>query len=67
MTDVTPKVVGEADQHPTGEGSDVQAIVILDSPDMPFQGQLAPETAFSMDFGEVSPTHAEVQEDIPSK
>ena len=66
-TDVTPNVVGEADQHPTGEGSDVQAIVILDSPDMPFQGQLAPETAFSMDFGEVYPTHAEVQEDIPSK
>ena len=23
VTDVTPEVVGEADQHPTGEGSNV--------------------------------------------
>ena len=34
---------------------------------MPFHGQLAPETAFLMDLGEVSPTHVEVQEDIPSE
>ena len=28
--DATPEVVGEADQHSTGEGSDVQAIVVSD-------------------------------------
>ena len=31
-TDTTLEVVGEASQHPTDEGSDVQAIVISDSP-----------------------------------
>ena len=37
-TDTTPKVVGEADQHPIGEGSDVQAIVVSDLPEMGFHG-----------------------------
>ena len=31
-TDATPEVVGEVDQHPTGEGSDGQAVVVVDSP-----------------------------------
>ena len=31
-TNTTLEVVGEASQHPTDEGSDVQAIVISDSP-----------------------------------
>ena len=59
-TYVTPKVVSEADQHSTGKSSDVQAIVVLDSPEMLFHCQPAPETAFLMDLGEVSPTHVKV-------
>ena len=38
-TSTAPEVVGEADQHPTDEGSDVQAIVLLDSPEMGFHGK----------------------------
>ena len=37
-TDATLKVVGEADQHPTGEGSNGQAIVVMDLPEMGFHG-----------------------------
>ena len=37
-TDATLKVVGEVDQHPTGEGSDGQAIVVMDSLEMGFHG-----------------------------
>ena len=37
--DTTPEVVVEADQHPTDEGSDRQAIVVMDSPEMGFHGQ----------------------------
>ena len=37
-TDATPEVVAEADQHPTGKGLDVQAIVVSDSPEMGFHG-----------------------------
>ena len=40
---------------------------VSDSPEMGFHGQLASETTLLADLGEVSPTHAEVQEDIPSK
>ena len=40
-TDATPKVVGEADQHPYGESLDVQAIVVSNSPEMGFHGQSA--------------------------
>ena len=40
--------------------SDVQAIVVSDSPEMGFHGQLASETAISVDLGEVSPIHVEV-------
>ena len=34
---------------------------------MGFHVQLASETTLLVDLGEVSPTHVEVQEDIPSK
>ena len=65
-TDASLDVVGEADQHPAGEGSNGQAIVVMDSPEMGFHGQSAPETMPSVHLGEVSLTHAEVQEHIPS-
>ena len=52
-----------ADQHPTDEGSDVQAIVIFESPEIGFHDQLALDIALSTDLGEVSLTHAKVQED----
>ena len=45
----------------------MQALVVSDSPEMGFHGQSASEIALLVDFGEVSPTHAEVQEDIPSE
>ena len=51
-------MVGEASQQPTGEGSDVQAIVVSDSPEMGFHGQSTSETTLSADLGEVSLTHA---------
>ena len=66
-TDATLEVVGEADQHPTGEGLDVQVIVISDSPEIGFHGQSALETALSTDLEEVSQTHVEVKEDTPSE
>ena len=34
--DATLEVVGEVDQHPTGEGSNGQAIVVMDLPEMVF-------------------------------
>ena len=64
-TYATLEVVGEADQHPTGKGSDGQAIVVLDSPKIGFHGQSNPETMLLVDLGGVSLTHTEVQEDIP--
>ena len=64
-TEVTPEVVGEVDQHPTGEGSDGQAIVVVDSPMMGFHGQSASEVAPLADLGEVPRTHEEVMEGIP--
>ena len=63
----TLEVAGEASQQPSDESSDVQAIAVSDSPEMGFHGQSASKTALLVDLGEVSPTHAEVQEDIPSK
>ena len=42
-------------------------IVVMVSPEIGFHGQSASETAVSMDLGEVSLTHAEVQEEIPSE
>ena len=64
-TDATLGVVGEVDQYPTGEGSDGQAIVIMDSPEMGFHGQSVSETTSSTDLGEVPLTHGEVWEGIP--
>ena len=64
MTDATLEVVGEAYEHPTGEGSDGQA---MDSPEMGFHGQSALGTVLSMDLGEVSLTREEVQKGIPPK
>ena len=66
-TDGAPEVVGEADQHPIGESSDVQAIVVLDSLETGFHGRSALVTTLLVDLGEVSLTHAEVQEDTPSE
>ena len=66
MTDSTPEVVGEASQQPTGKGSYVQAIVASDSLEKGFHGQPTSKTTLSTDLGEVSLTHVEVQEDIPS-
>ena len=65
VTNATLKVVGEADQHLTGEGLDGQVIVIMDSPKMGFHGQSASETVLLEDVGEGSLTHAEVWEGIP--
>ena len=53
-------MAGEASQQPFDESLDMQAIVILDSPEMGFHGESDSETALSVDLGEVSPTHAEV-------
>ena len=63
----TPEVADEASQQPSSESSDVQAIVVSNSLKMGFHGQSASETTLLMDLGEASPTHAEVQEDIPSE
>ena len=67
MTDATPEVASEVSQQPSVDSSDVQVIVILDSPEMGFHGQSASETAFLVDLGEVPQTPMEVQEDIPSE
>ena len=66
-SDVTPEVMGEADQHSAGGGSKKQAIVVMDSPKMGFHGQPAMETAHLADLGEDPLTHEEAQGGIPSK
>ena len=66
-TDATLEVVGEVDQHQIGEGSDGQAIVVVDSPEMGFHGQSVSETTPSADLGEVPLTHEEHWESIPSE
>ena len=60
-------MVGEADQHQTGGGSEEQEIVVMDSPEMGLHGQSALETTSSADLEEVSLTHEEVREGIPSE
>ena len=65
-TDAIPEVVGEADQDPTGGGSEEQAIVIMDSQEMGFHGQSASESIPTADSGEVPRTHEETREGIPS-
>ena len=67
MTDATLEVVGKATEHLTDEGSNGQAIVIMDSPEMGFHGQPVSKTAPSIDLGEVPLTHEEVREDILSE
>ena len=52
-TDTTPEVVGEVDQHPTGKGSNEQAIVVVDSPEMGFHGQSVSETVPTAYLGDV--------------
>ena len=66
-TDASLGVVGEADQHPTSEGLNGQAIVVMDSPEMGFHSQSNSKTVPSTDLGEVPLTHAEVWEGIPSE
>ena len=44
-TGATPKVANEASQQPSGESSNVQAIVVSDSVEVGFHGQSASETA----------------------
>ena len=64
-TDATPEVVGEADQHSTGGGSEEQAIVVMDSPETSFHDQPAMETTHLADLGEVPQTHEEVRGIFP--
>ena len=66
-TDVIPEVIGETDQHSADGGSKDQAIVVKDSPEMGFHGQLDMETARLADLGEVPLTHEEVWGDISSE
>ena len=60
-------MVGEVYQHLTGEGSDGQAIVVVDSLEMGFHGQSASKTVPSADLGDVPLNHEEVREGIPSE
>ena len=60
-TDVTLEVMGEAEQHSTGGGSEEQAIVVMDSPKMGFHGQPAVETTHLVDLEEVPLTHEEAR------
>ena len=60
-------MVGEVDQHPTGEGLDGQAIVIVDSPKIGFHGQSVSETAPLADLGDIPLTHEKIHEGIPSE
>ena len=58
-TDVTPEVMGEADQHSTGGGSEEQAIIVMDSLEIGFHDQPAVETAHVANLEEVPLTHEE--------
>ena len=60
-TDVSLEVIGEVDQHSVGGGSEEQAIVVMDSQDMGFHGQLAVETAHLAYLEEVPLTHEEAR------
>ena len=54
--DTLLEVTGEVSQPLSGGPSEAQAIGLLDSLDMGFQGQQSSKTVPSMDLGEVSPT-----------
>ena len=58
-------MVGEADQHPTNGGSEEQAIVVMDSPEMGFDCLSTLETVPLADLREVPLTREEVREGIP--
>ena len=60
-------MVGKATEHTTGEGLNGQAIVIMYSPEMGFHDQSSSKTVLFADLGEVSLSHTEVWEGIPSK
>ena len=45
----------------------MQEIVVSDSPEMGFHGQSASNTELLANLGELSLTHEEVREDIPSE
>ena len=60
-TDVTPKVMGEADQHSAGGGLEEQAIVVMDFPEMGFHGQPDVEIAHLTDLEEVHLTYEEAR------
>ena len=60
-------MVGQADQHPTSGGSEWQAIVVMNSPEIGFHGQSTSKTALSTDLEGVTLTHREVREGIPSE
>ena len=64
-TEAIPEVVGEADQDPTGGGSEEQAIFVMDSPEMAFHGQSDSKSVPMADSGEVPQTHEEVRDGIP--
>ena len=66
VSDATLGAIGEVDQHPTGEGSDGQATVVVDSPEMGFHAQSASETAPLVNLRDVPLTHEEVREGTPS-
>ena len=63
--DVTPEVMGEVNQHSADKGSEEQAIVVMDSPEMGFHGQPTVETAHLADLGEVPLTHEEAWRVFP--
>ena len=60
-TDVTPEVMGEAEQHLSDGGSKEQAIVVMDSPKIGFHGQPDVETTHSVDLEEAPLTHEEAR------
>ena len=66
-TDVTPEVIGEADQHSAGGGSEEEAIVVMDSPEMGSHGQRTMETAHLADLEEIPLTHEEARGGVPSE
>ena len=59
--------MGEADQHLTGGGSEEQAIVVIDSPEMGFHGQPAVGTTHLSDLEKVPLSHEEARGDRPSE
>ena len=57
----------EADQHSADGGSEEEAIVVMDSPEMGFHGQPTMETAHLADLREVHLTYKETKGDISAE